>query len=421
MKGKATSLTSRGVLALKKEGYHRDDATRGLYLQVAWREQNGVRAPEHGVTRSWVFRYTSPVTKRVRMMGLGSCDVVTLKEARDLAKAARKLVIFGRDPIEHRKATEAAEREAYLKEQASKMTFRACAEAYLAGRLDKFRHHKSRHQWQSSLELAAKHFGDLNVSEITTPMVVKFLEPLWRQAAESANRTRGRVEKVFDWARVRGFRQGENPAAWRGHLQHVFEREGGGNFAAMPFADLPDFMAQVRQLKSASARALEFAILTAARSGEVRGATWDEIDLDAALWTIPGERMKAGKQHEVPLSTQAVALLKAMPRIGTYVFPGAIEGKPFSDMALMQVLRGLDANGFTVHGFRSTFRDWAGELGHWDREAVEFSLAHKLPDRVEAAYRRGTALKKRVALMQAWANFCDGQAQGAENVVSLHA
>jgi integrase len=189
----------------------------------------------------------------------------------------------------------------------------------------------------------------------------------------------------------------------------------------MPFAEIPAFMTRLRQLNSSSARALEFLILTAARSGEVRGATWDEIDLDKALWTIPALRMKAGKTHEVPLGKQAIVLLKAMPRIGDYVFPGAIEGKPLSDMAFLQVLRGIDGNGYTVHGFRSSFRDWAGELGHWDREAIEFSLAHKLPDRVEAAYRRGTALKKRVALMQAWANYCEDQAQQGADVVPLRA
>lgn len=422
MQGKAKSLTPRGILALRKEGYHRDGASRGLYVQVAWRERNGKRSPDYGVTRSWIFRFTSPITNKVRNMGLGPCDGVTLAEARDLAKFARKLVTGGDDPIEYRKAIEASKREAYLKEQASKMTFSACAEAYLAGRLDKFRHPKSRHQWRSSLELASKHFGELNVAEIDTPAVVKFLEPLWRQAPETANRTRSRIEQVLDWARVHQFRDGGNPATWKGHLQHVFAREEGGNFAAMPFAELPDFMERLHQRKSASAKALEFLILTAARSGEVRGATWNEIDLERALWTVPAERMKAKKTHEVPLSEQAIALLKVTPRIGDYIFTGGIEGKPLSDQALMQVLRGLDAGNYnTIHGFRSSFRDWAGELGHWDRETIEFSLAHKLPDRVEAAYRRGTALKKRVALMQAWANFCDGRENLGEKIVPLHA
>jgi integrase len=190
-------------------------------------------------------------------------------------------------------------------------------------------------------------------------------------------------------------------------LEHVFASAKGGNYAAMPFADVPAFMARLRDRDSVSARALELLILTAARSGEVRGATWTEIDLDKRLWTIPASRMKAGREHTVPLSKRAVALLKALPRIGEFVFPGAREGKPLSDMALMQLLRGMDANGYKVHGFRSAFRDWAGDLGNFDREVIEHALAHGLPDKVEAAYRRGTALRKREFLMQAWAQFCE--------------
>ena len=181
----------------------------------------------------------------------------------------------------------------------------------------------------------------------------------------------------------------------------------------------PAFMARLRERDSVSARALELLILTAARSGEVRGATWQEVDLDKALWTIPGERMKAGKEHVVPLSKPAVALLKALPRIGDYVFPGAVEGKPLSDMALMQLLRGMDANGYKVHGFRSTFRDWAGEKTEFENETIEFALAHSIPDSTKAAYRRYRSLEKRALLMQAWANYCDG-AELADNVSRLH-
>jgi integrase len=386
-------LTALKVSSLTKEGYHRDfgeGAAQGLYVQVAHRQKDGKLSAKHGVTRSWIYRYTSPVTKGVRWMGLGSADVISLAEARDLAKVARRLVILGADPIEHRRATETADREAYLRQQASKMTFAACAEAYLAGHLETFRNAKHRWQWQRSLDLASKAFGDLNVAEIDTPIVVKFLEPIWRKTAETGSRIRGRVEKVLDWARVRQFRQGENPARWKGHLEHVFASAKGGNYAAMPFADVPAFMARLRDRDSVSARALELLILTAARSGEVRGATWTEIDLDKRLWTIPASRMKAGREHTVPLSKRAVALLKALPRIGEFVFPGAREGKPLSDMALMQLLRGMDANGYKVHGFRSAFRDWAGDLGNFDREVIEHALAHGLPDKVEAAYRRGT-------------------------------
>jgi integrase len=415
-------LTPKGVHALNKEGYFADSEAVGLYVQVAHRQKHGTLDRKHGVSRSWVYRYTSPMSKKVRWMGLGSCDVIPLAEARQLAKAARRLVTLGSDPIEHRNTAKAAEREAYLREQASKMTFAACAEAYFAGRATKFRNDKHKKQWQKSLQLAGKHFGDLNVGEITTPMVIKFLEPIWREVPETASRLRGRIEQIFDWAKVHQFREGDNPAARKGNLQHVFEKGKGGNYAAMPFAEVPAFMTQLRERESSSAKALEFLILTAARSGEARLAVWSEIDLDKRLWTVPAERMKANKLHEVPLSKQAVALLKSLPRIGEYVFPGAVEGKPLSDMALMQQLRGLDANGFKVHGFRSSFRDWAGDLGHFDREVIEHALAHKLPDETERAYRRGTALRKRELLMQQWANYLDGVATDSAGVVQqLHA
>jgi integrase len=209
-------------------------------------------------------------------------------------------------------------------------------------------------------------------------------------------RTRGRIEKVLDWAKVHQFRDGANPARWRGHLEHIFATAQGGNYAAMPFTEVPAFMVRLRERESVSAKALELLILTAARSGEIRNATWSEIDLAKHLWTIPADRMKAGKEHTVPLSKAAVALLKALSRVGDYIFPGAIEGKPLSDMALMQQLRGLDANGYKVHAFRSSFRDWAGDETNFDRETIEHALAHQLPDETEAAYRRGTALKKQI-------------------------
>lgn len=409
-------LTPKGVLALKKEGYHADSKAVGLYVQVAYRQKAGKLDKKHGVTRSWVYRYTSPVIKRVRWMGLGSCDVIPLAEARSLAKAARRLVTLGADPIEHRKATKAAEREAYLHEQASKMTFAACAEAHLAEHLKKYRNDKHKWQYRETLGRASDAFGDLNVGQIDAPMVIKFLTPIWQQTPETAARIRGRIEKVLDWARVHQFRDGDNPARWSGHLEHIFTSGEGGHYAAMPFAELPGFMARLRERESASARALELLILTAARSGEVRLATWNEIDLDKKLWTVPAERMKAGKQHEVPLNKQAVALLKALPRIEPHVFPGAVEGKPLSDMALMQLLRGMDANGYKVHGFRSSFRDWAGDETEFDNETIEFALAHGIPDSTKAAYRRYRSLRKRGLLMQQWADYCDST-EVADNVV----
>lgn len=416
-------LTPKGVLALTDEGYSADSEAVGLYVQVAYRQKGGKRDPAHGVTRSWVYRFTSPLNRRVRWMGLGSCDVIPLADARDLARAARKLVTYGADPIEHRRATQEAERQAYLKERASKMTFRECVDGYLDGRLDAFKNAKHRWQWRETLDRASAAFGDLHVAEIDTPVIVRFLEPIWRKTPETAARIRGRIEKVLAWATTHQFRSGPNPAAWRGHLDTVFVASKGGNFEAMPFHEVPAFMAGLIERDSISARALEFAILTAARSGEVRGATWSEINLDKAQWTISAERMKAGREHTVPLSKRAVALLKALPRIEgqDYVFPGAVAGRPLSDMALMALLRGMDANGYKVHGFRSSFRDWAGDTTEFDREVIEHALAHKLPDRVEAAYRRTTALEKRRILMQAWADHCAGIAKDTANVVPMYA
>ena len=413
-------LTTRGVQALKKEGYFADSEAPGLYCQVAYRQKEGTLHKKHGVTKSWIFRYTSPVTKRVRWMGLGSCGDVTLAEARAEAAWARKRVRGGEDPIEVRNASLAAKREAYLHEQASKMTFEACVKQFLPGKLKGYRNEKHRYQWRETLQRASAAFGDdLDVNAITTPMVCKFLDPIWAETPETASRIRGRIEQVLDWAKVRGYREGENPAAWAGHLKHVYETAEGGSYAAMPYTDVPAFVARLREREGVSARALEFLILTAARSGEVRGAEWSEINLDAKLWTVPADRMKLHKEHVVPLPKRAVALLKKLPRIGDFIFPGAVEGKPLSDMALMQMLRGLDAGGFKVHGFRSSFRDWAGEETEFENETIEFALAHGIPDSTKAAYRRYRSLQKRARLMQAWADYCDDVEQ-ADNVTRLH-
>jgi integrase len=405
------------VSSLTKEGFHRDHgdgAARGLYVQVT----KGAKGP----LRSWIYRYVSPVTGKSRWMGLGPCDVIDLSEARDLARAARRLVKLGADPIEHRRATVAAERGAALKEAASQMTFEQCAESYLAEHLASFRNVKHRNQWRTSLERANDAFGRINVAEIDTPTLVKFLEPIWRETAETGSRIRGRIEKVLDWAKARGFRDGENPARWRGHLEHLLRaRPKAEHHSAMPFDQLPDFMGKLRERESISAKALEFCILTATRSGEVRGATWDEIDPKTATWTIPASRMKADREHTVPLSDRAVAILEAMPRCGAYLFPGAREGRPQSDMAMTELLRGMDGNGYRVHGFRSSFRDWAGDMTAVDRETIEHALAHQLPDKTERSYRRASALNKRRLLMESWAAYCEATPIKSGEVVPMRA
>src|SRR5262249_33081149 len=255
----------------------------------------------------------------------GTCDVIGFAEARDLAKDARRLVTLGADPIERRIAKQTAERQAYLQEQASRMTFRMCVEQALPGMIKDSKSDRHRHQVRQSLEQACAAFGDVVVAAIDTPMMTKFLTPLWAATPTTADRTRNRIETVLDWAKVHKFRSGENPAAWKGNLEHAgFNKPGAqAHHEALPYADLPAFMARVRARNTTGARALEFLILTAARSDEVRSATWDEIDLNKRQWVVPAERMKAGVVHTVPLSDAAVTLLRSLPRTNSYVFAGA--------------------------------------------------------------------------------------------------
>ena len=411
----AKAFTAIGIRGLKTPGYHRDrgdSAARGLYVQV--------RKAGDGFSRSWLYRFVSPITRKERWMGLGSTDVIGLAEARELARAARRLVTLGADPIEKRRETVQAERDAVIRDRASRMTFRQCATAYLSsGHMDKLSSSEHRKQWRQSLDLASRAFGDVAVGHIDDAMVIKFLTPIWEKTLVTATRVRGRVEAVLDWARVHKFRQGENPARWEGHLELIFPGKPEAEpHAAMPFAEVPAFLAKVREHEGVDANVLEFTILTAARRGELINARWTEIDLQARTWTIPAERMKAGREHTVPLSDRVVELLQSLPRVGAFVFT-AKTGKRVADTAMRKLLVKLEA-GYSLHGFRSSFRDWAGEVSNFDREVIEHALAHKLPDRVEAAYRRGTAIQKRKLLMDAWANFCTGQLAGS-NVTPLRA
>jgi integrase len=261
-------------------------------------------------------------------------------------------------------------------------------------------------------------FGELSVAAIDIGLVMKVIEPLWKAKTETGSRVRGRIESILDWARVRGFRSGENPARWRGHLDHLLPARSKlrrvKHFAALPYAEIGGFMAALRQQTSMGARALEFTILAAARTGEIIGATWDEIDLAARTWTIPGSRMKGGKEHKVPLSAAATAVLKDMAAIrhSEFVFPGARGGRPLSAMAMAMSLRRMRRDDLTTHGFRSTFRDWASERTSFPREVAEMALAHAIPSAVEAAYRRGDLFEKRRRLMEAWADFCTNPPAG---------
>jgi integrase len=341
-------------------------------------------------------------------MGLGSVDDVTLSEARDKRDDARRKLKNERvDPIDAKRAKAAQERL----EKAKAVTFKDAAGRYIKAHGPGWKNAKHAAQWTATLETYAYPvIGELPVQAVDTALVTQILEPIWTTKNETASRVRGRIEAVLDWARVRGFREGENPARWRGHLDHLLvdrNRLARGHHAALPFAEIGDFMALLRDREGVSARALEFTILTAARTSEALGARWDEIDFDAKVWTVPAERMKAKRDHRVPLSAAALAILKPLSaaRASDFVFPGAKSGQGLSNMALLTVLRRMERGDLTAHGFRSTFRDWAAERTNYPRDVAEMALAHAIADKVEAAYRRGDLFDKRRGLMDAWGAF----------------
>ncbi len=398
------------VERLKRPGMHPDG--RGLYLRVG---PNGAK--------SWIFRYRADGKRRDA--GLGSFPEVTLAEAREKAEALRKQKAAGHDPLELRaSATRAAKLEA-----ARQMTFKQCAEAYIETHKATWKNAKHSYQWPQSLgTFVYPVFGDLPVQAIDTALVIQALKPIWRTKTETAIRTRGRIERILDWAKASGFRTGENPSAWRGHLDQLLPQPSKisrvEHHAALPYAEIGEFMRGLRGQGSTSARALEFTILCAARTSETLLATWVEIDFAAKLWVIPAERMKAGKEHRVPLSAAALDLLKAQQAepAGEFIFPGAKRGRPLSNMAMLQLLRRLGRGDLTSHGFRSTFRDWAGEQTSFPREVIEAALAHALESKVEAAYARGDLIQKRRKLMEAWAGYCGRALEGRtadSNVVQL--
>jgi integrase len=385
-------LSPLAVNKATKPGYFGDGA--GLWLQVS---PTG--------SKSWIFRFT--ISGKQREMGLGALHTVTLSEARARAKECRLLMLDGKDPLDTRKATRLAE----ALERAKMMTFDQCAAAYIAAHRSGWKNAKHANQWENTIATyASPVFGSMPVAAVDTSLVVKVLSPMWQIKTETATRLRGRIESILGWATTSEFRAGDNPARWRGHLENLLAPPNKTakvvHHPALPWQEMGEFMAALRQREGTAARAVEFAILTATRSGEVRGATWAEID--AGLWVIPGERMKMGKEHRVPLSKVALALLERLPRTGDLLFPGATRGKGLSDMSLTAVLRRMERHDITVHGFRSTFRDWCAEsvANSFPREVCEHALAHSLPDKIEAAYRRGDLIEKRTLLMRAWADYC---------------
>jgi integrase len=357
--------------------------------------------PDGGFSRSWVFRYERDGKRHD--LGLGPLDTLSLAEARVRARDLRIQLLDGVDPKGIREQRR-AERLAQLRERARQMTFRECALRCIEGHEDGWRNAEHHRQWITSLErYVYPHIGDLPVDEIATPHIVKVLEPIWRTTPETASRVRGRIERVLGWATVREFRSGDNPARWRGHLQELFPTKGKiqqiKHHPALAFADVPALMVELRAHNSLTALALEFTILTAARSGEVLGAKWSEVDLVAKTWTIPGSRMKANKAHRVPLSTRALEILASLPREGERVFP-------LTHTSMLELLRRMDHSNITVHGFRSSFRDWAAERTSYPNHVAEAALAHAVADKVEKAYRRTDLFEKRRRLMADWSSWC---------------
>lgn len=394
------TLTIRDVARRTEPGRYGDG--RGLYLQIT---RAGVK--------SWLLRYQ--LDGRERWMGLGPAHTFTLEEARERARRARQLLRDGVDPLDARREERSRQASEAALAAARTVTFRECAEQYFNRHSVRWNNAKHRAQFMSTLrQYAFPHFGKVPVADVDMALVLRAIEPIWTTKPETASRVRGRIESVLDFAKVRGYRTGDNPARWDGWLSHQLPPRNQiarvRHHPALPYADMPAFMEQLRGRVGIAARALEFAILTAARTGEVTGALWDEMDLIAKVWTVPAERMKGRREHRVPLSQRAVDILTAMPREAEYVFPGGHKGEPMSNMAMLTLLRRMRRHDVTVHGFRSTFRDWTAERTAVANHVAEAALAHTVGNKVEAAYRRGDLLAQRARLMVDWAAYCAGPA-----------
>ena len=370
--------------------------------------------------KSWIFRYTRH--GRAREMGLGSAAAVNLADARGVATDCRNRLASGLDPIQHRDATVAAAQLAAMQT----MTFKQCAEAYITAQAPGWRNEKHISQWRNTLrDYVYPMIGELPVGSVDTGLVLRILEPIWALKTETATRLRARIEAILDWATVRQYRTGANPARWKGHLKHLLPNESKvavvRHHPALPFVEFGAFMERLRAQPGTAARSLEFTILTATRTSETLNAEWAEIDLSLRLWTIPGARMKAGRDHRVPLSLSAVRVLEGVRRHreGRFVFPAVRSDRPLSTMAMLKVLQRMSRADITVHGFRSAFRDWAAEATPYSQEIAEMALAHAITNKVEAAYRRGDLFQKRARMMEDWGIYCDAPAPHVAEVIPL--
>ena len=404
----AAEMSPIQITRIADPGLHFVGVVPGLAMQV------------RGNSKSWILRVR--IVGKTRDIGLGGYPDVTLALAREKARALREQIRQGVDPLEERRAQRAALEMA----QGMRVTFSEAARAFIATKKHEWNNAKSAQQWENTIQTyAVPVIGDMYLNEIELGHVLKVLEPIWMTKTETASRLRGRIESILDWAKVHRYREGENPARWKGNLDKVLPKPGKTkqtkHHAALPYDELGPFMERLRERSGMAALALQFCILTAARSGEVRGATWSEINLSTSEWIIPAERMKAGKEHTVPLSPQALKILKAVPRGGqAEILFKAKRGGTLSDMTLSAVLRRMGV-AVTVHGFRSTFRDWAGELSSFPREVIEHALAHQLQDKAEAAYARSTLVPKRKRLMESWGSYCTRDCSTVGEVLSMKA
>jgi len=404
----AEKITPLFVRHIKRPGRYCDGGN--LYLQV--RRSTSRKSPD-SVNKSWAFRYVRH--EKQTWMGLGPYPDVSLAEARELATEARKQLLKGIDPLTDKRARQRESRVA----RSDMLSFSDCAERYISSQAPGWSNPKHIDQWRNTLKnVAGPVFGHLPVDEIDTALVMRCIEPLWTTKTETASRLRGRIESVLDWATVRGYRGGDNPARWRGHLDKLLPRPSlvarVKHHPALPYTEVGAFMQQLREDAGVASRALEFTILTAARTNEVIQAEWSEIDLELRTWVIPAERMKSKREHRVPLSDAAVSLLKADDgRSQRCLFPGHKRGSHLSNNAMLKVLKRLNQDSITVHGFRSTFRDWCAESTNYPADVAEMALAHTLRDKTEAAYRRGDLFEKRSRLMADWARYCSKPAKPA--------
>lgn len=400
-------LSDRAVRAKTTKGLFADGG--GLYLQVS---TSG--------SKSWIFRFKRD--GKTRDMGLGGWPAISLADAREKASEARKRLGEGKDPIA---ARDAALAQAKL-EASRTITFKDCAEALIGSHETSWRNPKHRQQWRNTLTTYAHPIiGHLPVAAVDTALVLKIVEPIWQTKTETASRVRGRIERVLSWAKARGYRQGENPAQWRGHLDQILPPPSKVSpvvhHPALPYSRLPAFVARLRARNGASVRALEFTILTAARTNESLGSRFDEIDRRTRLWTVPADRMKGNREHNVPLCDRALAIVDEMSalRISPYIFPGMKKNEPLSDMAMLELVRGFDLSdnagaAITVHGFRSTFKDWCMEQTAFPDFLSEMALAHISGDKAREAYARAELVDKRRVLMNGWAEYCASACRDAK-------